>query len=110
MNIAILVIRFVHLLLDKKLAQLLDEVEAIKQYSYRYLNHPDTTRSFNFFKMLMQIPIGRFERERIMSKAAPFLKILEEHPLQVANQIHEIELIPYDTLWNIAMEQLNINK
>ncbi|MFM8488117.1 MAG: hypothetical protein ACKOCH_17435, partial [Bacteroidota bacterium] len=36
MNIAILIIRFVHLLLEKKLSQLLDEVEAVKQYSYRY--------------------------------------------------------------------------
>jgi len=110
MNIAILIIRFVHLLLEKKLSQLLDEVESVKQYSYRYLNHPDTIRSFNFFKMLMQIPIGRFEYDRIISRAAPYLKVLEENPLQVANQIHEIELIPYDTLWRIALDQLCSSK
>lgn len=106
MNIAILAIRFLHLLLEKKLTKLLDESEAVKQYCYRHLGGPNTVRSNQFFRMLMQIPLGRFDAEKISVKVQPYLKKLDENPLQVANQTHEIELIPYEILWKIAMEQL----
>ncbi len=106
MNIAILTIRFMHLLLEKKLAKLLDETEAIKQYCYRHLNNKNTVRSYHFFRMLMQIPLGRFDAEKVSERVKPSLLVLTETPLQVANQIHEIELIPYEILWEIAMEKL----
>jgi len=106
MNIAILTIRFMHLLLEKKLGKLLDETEAIKQYSYRHLNNKNTLRSYHFFRMLMQIPLGRFEEDKVSERVKSSLQVLTETPLQVANQTHEIELIPYEILWKIAMEQL----
>jgi hypothetical protein len=56
--------------------------------------------------MLMQIPLGRFDAEKVSERVKPSLLVLTETPLQVANQIHEIELIPYEILWEIAMEKL----
>jgi hypothetical protein len=106
MNIAILTIRFMHLLQEKKLTKLLDETEAIKQYCYRHLGGKNTIRSNHFFRMLMQIPLGRFDVEKVEARVKSHLLVLDENPLQVANQTHEIELIPYEILWKIAMEQL----
>jgi hypothetical protein len=106
MNIAILTIRFMHLLQEKKLTKLLDETEAVKQYCYRHLGGKNTIRSNHFFRMLMQIPLGRFDVEKVEARVKSHLLVLDENPLQVANQTHEIELIPYEILWKIAMEQL----
>ncbi|MFN9951541.1 MAG: hypothetical protein ACK55I_00440, partial [bacterium] len=64
-----------HLLLEKKLAKLLDETEAIKQYCYRHLNNKNTVRSYHFFRMLMQIPLGRFDAEKVSERVKPSLLV-----------------------------------
>ncbi len=107
MNIAIIVIKWLYLLSERKYSQLLDEVESTEQYGYRYLNGKNTVRSYNFVKMLLQIPMGQFDRAVIEKRTERYRKKLEETPLQIANQTHEIEIIPYEILWEMAMESVS---
>jgi len=106
MNIAIIVVRFIFLLAEKSYKQILDEVEATEQYCYRYLNGKNTIRSLNFIKMLLQIPQGQFDIQIIEKKAARYRKVLDEYSLQVANQTHEVEVIPYEELWEMILPLL----
>jgi hypothetical protein len=106
MNIAILVIKILIQLQEHKYSRVLDEVEATEQYCYRHLRGEDTQRSYNFLKMLLQIPMGQFDKNVIIAKAERYLEKMKDIPLQLANQTHEIEIIPYEVLWEYALESL----
>ncbi len=108
MNIAILIIKMLIQLQEHKYSAVLDEVEAIEQYCYRHLRSEETQRSYNFLKMLLQIPMGQFDRQSIVPKAERYLERLRTIPLQLANQTHEIEIVPYEDLWNFALESLDM--
>ncbi|MBK7936603.1 MAG: hypothetical protein IPJ82_05725 [Lewinellaceae bacterium] len=106
MNIAILVIKILIQLQEHKYSRVLDEVEATEQYCYRHLRGEDTQRSYNFLKMLLQIPMGQFDKNTVVPKAERYLEKIKAIPLQLANQTHEIEIIPYEDLWDYALESL----
>lgn len=106
MNIAIIVIKLLILIQTKRYSKLLDEVEATEQYCYRHLRGEHTRRSYYFIKMLLQIPLGQFDPSVIEPKAARYLEKLKSTPLQVANQTTEIEIIPYEDLWEFALQSL----
>ncbi|MBK8192340.1 MAG: hypothetical protein IPK76_03795 [Lewinellaceae bacterium] len=106
LNIAIITIKLLILIQNRRFSQLLDEVEATKQYCYRHLRGNSTKRSYYFIKMLLQIPLGQFDRKLIEPKAESYLLKLKSIPLQVANQTSEIEIIPYEDLWELALASL----
>lgn len=105
-NIAIVVIQYLLLLAEGKVSQVIDRASVIDQYAYRHMSGEHTKRSLNFFKMLAQIPSGQFEREMVRKKAAKYLDALLEMPLDVANQTFEVEVIPYEMLWDIILDTL----
>ncbi len=105
-NIAIVVIQYLLLLAEGKAAQIIDRASVIDQYAYRHMGGEHTRRSLNFFKMLVQIPSGQFERKLVQKKAAKYLEALLDMPLDVANQTFEVEVIPYEMLWDIILDSL----
>jgi hypothetical protein len=106
-NIAIVVIQYLLLLAEGKAAQIIDRASVIDQYAYRHMSGEHTKRSLHFFKMLVQIPSGQFERELVQKKAAKYLEALLEMPLDMANQTFEVEVIPYEMLWDIILGSLS---
>ncbi|MFN0015209.1 MAG: hypothetical protein ACKVU2_11740 [Saprospiraceae bacterium] len=106
LNIAIQAIRFLLLIAERKQAQLYDETDSWNQYCYRYINTPQTKRSFNFFKALLHIPAGRFDLAEVERKAKRNLEQMAQLPLRVADQVDEIEIIPYEDLWSLVRELL----
>jgi len=109
-NIAIIVVKLLLTLQERRFAQVLDEVEATEQYCYRYLRGDNAQRSYFFLKMLLHIPKSGFDPVQSVVKAERYLQKLKETPLQIANQTHEIEVIPYEMLWEIAIESLKSAK
>lgn len=106
LNISILIIKLLFLLLERRHGALLDEVEAVDQYCYRHLRGKDTRRSYYFLKMLIQIPLARFHGSEIKRKSRLYIERMLALPVQVGNQINEIEIIPYEILWEYVMESL----
>ena len=106
MNIAVIIIKWLTLLQERQYGKVLDEVEATEQYCYRHLRGDNTKRSYYFLKMLLQIPMGQFDRTAVEPKAARSLEKLQSYPLQLANQTYEIEILPYEDLWQFVLESL----
>lgn len=109
-NIAIIVVKLLLLLEERRFSQMLDEVEAVEQYCYRHLRGDNAQRSYCFLKMLLHIPTSGFDPVLSAQKAEKYLQKLRETPLQIANQTHEIEVVPYEMLWEILMESLQKGK
>lgn len=108
MNIPILIIQILHRLAEKKYDQAMEKIDGIEKYCSRYLRDNDTFRSNNFIKMLLQIPQASFHRNAVIRKTERYLKNLEEVPLEAARQAHEIEIIPYEVLWDMTVDMLDL--
>jgi hypothetical protein len=106
MNIPILVIQFLLELQDGKHDLLTDKVENLAKYRSRYLNENEAARSHRFFKMLEQIPKGNFKYQEVEKRTERLLEQLNDVPLEAANQNYEIEVIPYQLLWDITLEMI----
>lgn len=106
MNIPILVIHILFMIQQRKYDKAIDKIEAIEKYCSRHLRHNDLFRSNCFIRMLMKIPTCSFHKAGVVRKAKSFLGRLRSVPLDVANQAHEIEIIPYEDLWEMALSTL----
>jgi len=106
-NIPILIIQILFLIIQKKYDTAIDRIEAIEKYCFRYLQKNSTFRSNCFLKMLLQIPISGFHRNGTVRRADKYIKRLKTVPLEIANQTHEVEIIPYENLWELALNSLD---
>ncbi len=106
-NIPILIIHILFLLQREKYDAVIDRVEAITQYTYRYLRNDDTYRSNCFIKMLVQLPKANFHKQAVIRKTEKYFDKLKKHPLEIAGQSDEIEIVPYETLWEFVLDSLD---
>lgn len=107
MNINVLIIQTLFLLQKKDFGAIIDRMEALEAYCYRHLRQDDTFRSNCFLKMLLLLPKASFHKERVVHRAKRYLEKLKGTPLEVSNQVSEIEIIPYETLWEFVVESLD---
>lgn len=104
---ALMAIEFILLLQQKRRDELLDQRELLEDYCQNSLDNERTRRSYLFLKMLALIPAGQFQRYLIIPMASPFLAKLKTTPFALDNQTDEIEILPYEDLWDMAMGALN---
>ena len=107
MNIAILSIQIIFLIFQKKYSAAIDRMEAIEKYCSRYLQTPETIRSYYFIKMLLTIPAASFHLAGVSRLSQKYLDQLKASPLEEANQAYKIEIIPYEELWDLVLETLD---
>jgi len=109
-NIAILVIQIIFSIHQKKYDLMIDRIDAINKYGSRHLRKGENFRSNCFIKMLMEIPKASFHRLAAERKATPLVKKLSKASLEVANQTHSIEILPYEDLWPMVIGMLETKR
>jgi hypothetical protein len=107
MNIPILIFQIIYKLSSKDYDGIIERTEAIEKYSSRYLKKDDNYRSNCFSKMLLTIPKGNFHKVGIIRHTDKLYKNLLSVPLSVSRQAYEVEIIPYENLWEYVLENLN---
>lgn len=105
-NIPIILIQILIQIQQKKYDQLTDKIEAIEKYTTRYLRKDNNYRSNCFIKMLLQIPKQQFHPVAVRRHTKTLLTKLKSMPLEKAKQPFEIEIIPYEDLWEMALESI----
>lgn len=105
-NVSILVFQVLMFLSQKNYNKFIDYVDALARYSSRYLKKDETYRSNCFIKMLLTLPEADFHKVAVIRKAEKLVKRLEEMPLEIAPQSSELEIVPYEMLWESALELL----
>ncbi len=109
LNLAILIIRALIQLKERRYREVIDEVEALEQYCYRHLRGKNTRRSYLFLKMLLQIPLSGFDASTLSGKVKHLQQKLEASPLSIADQTLELEIVPYEYLWMEVLKTLDEN-
>lgn len=105
-NIPVLIIQILILIKQKKFDQLIDRIEAIEKYTTRYLRKDGNYRSNCFIKMLLQVAKQNYHPIAVQRHTERLYQKLLEVPLSEAKQDVEIEIIPYEHLWEMVMESL----
>lgn len=99
MNIAILAAEVLLDFVEGKEDELWDRISALEKYRERYLrNNENTHRSQLFIKILTILSKYNYDRSKFLEKAAPYLAEMHTAPLQISNQAHELEIVPYEQL------------
>lgn len=106
-NIPIIILQILFLLEKNKFGEIIDKTESLKTYTHRYLRRNDTFRSNCFIKMLLCLPAASFHKSGVIRKAKKYKDLLKSVPIQEANQSPEIEIIPYEMLWEFILESLD---
>lgn len=108
LNIPILIIQLLFLLQQKKYGKVIDKVESLNAYCYRYLKKDDTFRSNCFIKLLLLLPKCNFNRVAVERKSKKLFSKLQSVPLEMTKQSAYVEIIPYDHLWEVVLNMLDM--
>lgn len=108
-NISVLVIQLIHYLIYKEYHLVVDRLDALNQYTYRYLRNDETLRSNCFIKMLLKLPEAEYHPTRTKRYVAKYKKKLDENPFELSMKEIGVEIIPYEDLWEIILEILGTN-
>jgi len=106
-NITIIILQVLFLLQQKKYGAIIDKMESLQTYTHRYLRQDDTFRSNCFIKMLLCLPAASFHKKAVLRKADKYWKKLLSVPIEKANQSAEMEIVPYEMLWEFVLEGLD---
>lgn len=107
MNIAIMIAHIMLQLIENKDVEVWDRIQALAKYRERYLvDNPFVARSELFVKILVALVKSGFRRDAFRARATPLLNALQKLPLQLTNQVHELEIVPYEHLVQLISNQL----
>jgi hypothetical protein len=106
-NITINIIQMLFLLIGEQYDQILNKLESLKQYNYKYLKKPEFQRSSSFIKMLLKIPEGDYSADLIKQKSSKFYQELLDNPSDYSEHAISLEIIPYEQLWEEILELFN---
>ena len=105
-NVSILLMQVGFLLLRKDYNTIIDRIHSLKQYAYRYLRRDDSFRSNCMIKMVVQMTKADFHPVRTERYTADLFKQLKSVNLAGSGENIEIEVIPFEVLWEIMLKSL----
>ena len=106
MNISILVIQAAFLIQQGKAELLVDRIEALNQYAYRYLRKTELWRSSCFIKMLTTLVKYDFNKKWAAPRIKPLYDKMISVPIDAYPTSIEIEIIPFEDLWEMILNQI----
>lgn len=107
LNIPVLIIQIALRVIRKEYGKTIDQFDAVKKYVTRYIKKKQNFRSYCFIQMLLTLPASNFNKTALLRKSQKWYDQLRETPLEVANQPHEIEIIPYEDLWKYIVQSID---
>lgn len=109
LNIAITIIHICYLLLYRRWNKMIDKMEGLEKYRQRHLQSRKHERSNLFTKMIVLLIRSDFNPHTARQRSAQLLKELRSIPLNVFTTDHEVEIIPYEHLWELLLGLLKQN-
>jgi len=106
-NISILIIQILLLIAQEKETKVIDKMEALRTYVYTHLRKGESLRSNVFIKMLLKMVEANFHKNGTIRKTKALREKLAESPIGTKGYSQYVEIIPYETLWEISLQFLN---
>ena len=106
-NVAITIIQILFLVAQGKEIKIIDKVESLRMYVHAHLRNDDSLRSNIFIKMLLKMIKSNFHKAGTLRRTAQLREKLEKTPMASKGQSKYVEIIPYETLWEISLSFLS---
>ena len=103
-NIQVLVLQTVLLILQHKLDEAMDRVDALSVYCNRYLRDDENLRNNGIFKLLLILINANFDTTVAERKAQKTLAAMRGAAER--GQLNDLELVPYEVVWRILLDYL----
>ncbi|MEM1001728.1 MAG: hypothetical protein AAGH46_03660 [Bacteroidota bacterium] len=103
-NIPILIAQILHLLARRESDKSLNRIKALYKYSKRHLHEERFERLHTLIQLFLRIPRARFRRRYVEPKAELLYRQLLEDPSLQKDRSPSLEIIPYEYLWPILLE------
>lgn len=106
-NVAILIFQLLHYLQQRMLEPVLSRLERLRKYQQRHLRDQAATRSRTFLRLLLLLPEANFDPDEldVEPRGQKLLTQLRSAPL-VGEAEAQIEIIPYEDLWEFTLSTL----
>lgn len=102
----LLVIGQLLFLLEKKnYNQVIERIDRLKSYANRQLKREEYYRVIQFIRLLQQLAKAEFQPDN-MTNTGKYYDRLIETPFFFRGLINEMEVIPYEKLWNLLIARL----
>ena len=105
-NVHLLILQIVDQLIRHRRAQSTYTIEAITKYAQRHLRGSGHERVRYFLKALAQLSVQRYHRAAVERHTRRYLKLMEKYPIAESSQAYYMEMVPFDTLWQLILGQL----
>ena len=104
-NLAILVLQLLHTLRQQNFDEALVRLERLRKYQQSHLLGDQAKRSRLFLRLLRGLADTGFDAAKARKRGQPTLETLTSTPLP-GDAFAEIEIIPYEQLWELVLHQL----
>ena len=101
-NVAILVLQLLHFLRERNLEEVLLRLERLRKYQQRHLYEATTLRSRLFLRLLQVIVEKNFDAPKAAERGKAMQQQLRDTP-PPGNAFAEVEIIPYEHLWELVL-------
>ena len=105
-NTNILILQILFLLRKGKHGDIIDRVESLKKYVSNYLRKGNTFRTSCFIKMLCQLPAGNFHSVNVQRRTKHYYDKMMGLPKEQARMDVDVEIVPYEVLWDKVLSLL----
>ncbi len=103
-NVSIIVVQILLMLSRGERGAVIDRMDALTSYAYKYLKKDNTYRSQCFIKILLQLEKSYFNRIAFRRKTEKYFKLLKNAPHALTDL--EVELIPYEDQYELLCQML----
>lgn len=106
MNIQILVLQVMFFIVAGDFEKVTDRTGSLARYCNRYLKDNDNIRHSCFFRLLLELEKASFvPRRRQKAIDQIYVRMTSPESVRIGHRT-SVEIIPYEVLWQIALEQL----
>ncbi len=108
-NVAILILQFLFYVERGDIDSLIYRRDALKKYMDNHFKENFSYRTRTFFKLLSIVVENSLDIKKINQKSKYLLNKLQEHQI-VGSAYQEIEIIPYEHLWDLLLNMIKYEK
>ncbi len=105
LTILSLILQALFLLQQKNYNEMEERIERLKQYADRKLKKEEYFRSIQFIRLLQMVRKAKYQVDEL-GNTQKYYSRLAERPFSYRGAISELEIIPYEKLWEIVLESL----
>ncbi|NUN99041.1 MAG: hypothetical protein HUU01_00340 [Saprospiraceae bacterium] len=104
-HLLVMILQVLFMLQRRNFNQATEKIELIKAFVNRNLNKEEFERPMQFVRLLLRLSKARYHPDELSGAEKP-LKWLSDHPFSYRGALNELEIIPYEKLWEIVLSKL----